>query len=177
VWLADGAPADIADRLRAAGLAVVAERSLAVEAERQERHGPALALRFYLVVAVAAVALGLGGVAVVASTERAALAAQLRALRIQGVPAGIVWRVGFGGHAALTALAAVVGTAAAGLAWWVARRTLPLFSDGGEAFYAPPWPRPLVVLGAVSAALLVLTAAGAAATLGLRRAVERDTAC
>jgi hypothetical protein len=174
VWLAGDAPADAPDRLREAGLTVLGDRTLAAERDRQERHGPALALRFYLVVAVAAVALGLGGVAVVASTERAGLAAQLRALRVQGVPAGIVWRVGFGGHAALTALAAVVGAATAGLAWWVARATLPLFSDGGEEYYAPAWPRPAVVAAAVLAALLVLTAAGAAATLGLRRAVERS---
>jgi hypothetical protein len=172
VWLAAGTPDGTVDRLRAAGLAVLADRSLAEEADRQERHGPALALRFYLVVAVAAVALGLGGVAVVASTERAALAATLRALRVQGVPPGIVWRVGFGGHATLTGLAALIGAATAGLAWWVARGTLPLFSDGGEEFYAPAWPRPGAVLAAVLAALLVLTAAGVAATLGLRRAVE-----
>jgi hypothetical protein len=175
VWLAAGTPAGMVDRLRDAGLTVLGDRNLAAERDRQERHGPALALRFYLVVAVAAVALGLGGVAVVASTERAGLAAQLRALRVQGVPAGIVWRVGFGGHAALTALAAAVGTAAAGLAWAVGRATLPLFSDGGEEYYAPAWPRPAVVVPAVLAALLVLTAAGAVATLWLRRAVARGT--
>jgi hypothetical protein len=176
VWLAAGAPAGMVDRLRDAGLTVLGDRRLAAERDRQERHGPALALRFYLVVAVAAVALGLGGVAVVASTERAGLAAQLGALRVQGLPAGVVWRVGFGGHAALTALAAAVGTAAAGLAWAVARATLPLFSDGGEEYYAPAWPRPAVVILAVLAALLVLTAAGAVATLWLRRAVARVTA-
>jgi hypothetical protein len=173
VWLSADAPADLADRLSDAGLAVVADRSLAVERQRQEQRGPALALRFYLVVAIAAVALGLGGVAVVASSERGGLAAQLRALRVQGVPAGITWRVGFGGHAALTVLAAVVGSAAAALAWWVARGTIPLFTDGGEQFYAPAWPRPAIVVVALLAAMLVLTAAGAVATLGLRRAVER----
>jgi hypothetical protein len=171
--LARDAPQAAVDRLRDAGLTVVGDRSLDAERRRQERRGPALALRFYLVVALAAVALGLGGVAVVSSTERAALAAQLRALRIQGVPRGIVWRVGLGGHTALVALAAVVGAGAAALAWWLARDTLPLFSDGGERLYAPAWPRPLPVLAALLAAALTLAAAGALATLGLRRAVER----
>jgi hypothetical protein len=173
VWLTADAPSGLVDGLKDEGVAVLAERSIAAERDRQDRRGPALALRFYLVVAVAAVALGLGGVAVVASTERAAMAGHLRALRAQGVPAGLTWRVGLGGHAVLTGLAAVVGGGAAALAWWVAHDTVPLFADGGETYYAPAWPQPLPVVVALVAALAVLTAAGAVATFGLRTAVER----
>ena len=152
---------------------MVADRTLTAERDRQERRGPALALRFYLVVAAAAVGLGVGGVAVVTATERPELAAQLRALRDQGVPPGVTWRVAFGGHAVLTGLAAGIGLAAAALAWWLARGAVPIFTDGAERFYAPAWPRPLVVVAASLVAVLVLTIAGAVAAAGLRRAVER----
>ncbi|HYN94069.1 MAG TPA: hypothetical protein VES42_09510, partial [Pilimelia sp.] len=173
VWLAADAPAELPARLREQGLVVVADRSVDVAVARQERSGPALALAFYLFVAVAAVAVGVGGVAVVAATERSALAGQLGALRAQGLPAVATWRIAFGGHLTVTVLGAVVGCAAGALSWSVARGVVPMFADGAGAIYAPAWPRPVPVLAALGAALVVLVVAGAAAAVGLRRAVER----
>jgi hypothetical protein len=172
VWLTADAPPELIDRLREAGLVIVADRTTKAEVARLGERGPALALRFYLLVALAAVALGVGGVAVVAAADRWGQTGQLRALRAQGLAPAIAWRIGFGGYAALTAAALVLGALAAALAWWLARTVIPLFADGGGRAYAPATPHPLIALAALAGAALVLLGAGAVAAAALRRAVE-----
>jgi putative ABC transport system permease protein len=172
VWLSANAPADIADRLRKAGLVIVGDRTIAAETGLADEKGPALALRFYLLVALAAVLLGIGGMAVLANADRQEQSVMLRALRMQGLPTGVAWRQGLGGYAALITTAALVGTAAAAFAWWFARDVVPLFADLGRTAYAPAWPQ-LTLLGIVlagSAAVLAVT--GVVASMALRRAVE-----
>jgi hypothetical protein len=172
VWLTADAPAGLTDRLREAGLVILADRSTVAEVDLLGRRGPALALRFYLLVALAAVALGIGGVAVVAAADRWGQTGQLRALRAQGLPPAVPWKVGFGGYAALTGAGLLLGTLAAALAWWLARGVIPFFADNGGTPYTPATPRPLVALAVLAGATLVLAGAGAVAAASLRRAVE-----
>lgn len=172
VWLTADAPPQLTDRLREAGLVILTDRTTSSETDLLGRRGPALALRFYLLVAIAAVALGVGAVAVVAAADRWSQTGQLRALRAQGLPAAVPWRVGFGGYAGLTAVALVLGTLAAALAWWLARTVIPFFADVGAGRYLPLAPRPLVAAAALAGAAVVLIGAGAIAAAALRRAVE-----
>jgi putative ABC transport system permease protein len=172
VWLTGDAPPQVTDRLREAGLAILSDQTTQSQTTLLGARGPALALRFYLLVALAAVALGVGAVAVVAAADRWGQTGQLRALRAQGISPAIPWRLGFGGYAALTATAAVLGTLAAALAWSLARSVVPFFADNGGGPYLPAAPRPLVALAALAGGALVLVGAGAVAAAGLRRAVE-----
>jgi hypothetical protein len=172
VWLTSDAPADVLDRLRGVGLVIRSDRTVRAELQRLDHGGPALALRFYLVVAVASVAMGVGGLLVVATADRWAQARQLRALRQQGLSPGAVWRVGFGGYGLLIAVGIGLGTAAAAVAWWLSRTVIPFFTDAGGEPYLPSVPAPVTAGGALigAAAILLVTAAVAAA--GLRRAVR-----
>lgn len=172
VWLSASAPADVADRLRKAGLVIVGDQTIGAAIGLADEKGPALALRFYLLVALAAVLLGVGGMAVLANADRQEQTTMLRALRMQGLPTGVAWRQGLGGYAALITTAAIVGTAAAAFAWWFARDVVPLFADLGRTEYAPAWPA-LPLLGlVVLAAAAVLAVTGVVASMALRRAVE-----
>jgi putative ABC transport system permease protein len=172
VWLTGDAPPRVTDRLREAGLVILSDRTTESQTTQLGERGPALALRFYLLVALAAVALGVGGVAVVAAADRWGQTGQLRALRAQGLSPAIPWKIGFGGYAALTATAVVLGTLAAALSWSLARSVVPFFADNGGSPYLPAAPRPLVALAALAGGTLVLVGAGAVAAGALRRAVE-----
>jgi hypothetical protein len=172
VWLTADAPPELTDRLREAGLVIVADQTTKSEASQLGQLGPALALRFYLLVALAAVALGVGGVAVVANADRWGQTGQLRALRAQGLSPAVPWKVGFGGYAALTATALVLGTAAAAVAWSLTRTVIPFFADSGGTPYLPLLPSPLGVVAALAGATVVLVGAGAVAAASLRNAVE-----
>jgi putative ABC transport system permease protein len=176
VWLTADAPPQLTDRLREAGLVILADRTTKSEATQLGQRGPALALRFYLLVALAAVALGVGGVAVVAAADRWGQTGQLRALRAQGLSPAVPWKVGFGGYAALAGAALVLGTLAAALAWSLARTVIPFFADDNGSPYLPVMPRPLVASAALAGATLVLVGAGAVAAAALRRAVEAPSA-
>jgi putative ABC transport system permease protein len=173
VWLAADAPPAVLDRLRDAGLVTVSERSVRARADLLDRGGPALALRFYLLVAAAAVALGVAGVAVVAAADRWGQTGALRALRDQGMSPAVAWKVGFGGYAVLTMAALVLGTGAAAAAWWLARTVIPFFTDGAGGDYVPATPDPVVAVAALAGATAVLIGTAAVAAAGLRRAVER----
>jgi putative ABC transport system permease protein len=172
VWLAANTPSQVVDRLHQAGLVIITDQTARHELTLLDQRGPALALRFYLFAAIASVALGVGGLAVIAAADRAGQAEALRALRVQGLPSRIPWQVGLGGYAVLAAIAAVTGSLATVIAWWLTRAVIPMFTSGGESLYAPAAPHPIPVLGALLAAVAVLVAAGAVAAAGLRRAVE-----
>lgn len=175
VWLAADAPTGMRDALRAQGLVVVGQDSAGGRTRELNSSGPALALRFYLVVSLTAILLGLGGLLVAAAAESEEQRRQMRALRVQGLPVRAVWVQSFGGYALLTAAAAIAGTGAAALAWWIARTVVPFFADTG---YAPRTPALLPradLVGATTAAAAILLLATAAITVAaLRRAVERS---
>ncbi|GAA3215763.1 hypothetical protein ACFO1B_14800 [Dactylosporangium siamense] len=155
VWLASDAPPAVVDALTAAGLTVTGERTLSGERALLSRTGGALGMRFSLLAGVAAAVLGAAALLVtVAGGDRA----DLTALRRQGAPARMTRRVERAAALALVAVALVVGSAAAVVAWFAVGRYLPAVDPG----YVPP-PGPLLLSLCAAAALL-----GAGALVGAR---------
>ncbi|GIH13504.1 FtsX-like permease family protein [Rugosimonospora africana] len=156
VWLAADAPASILDRLRGNGLTVVETESDEARLRYLDRQGPAAGMRFHLLAGVLAVLLAVGGLVLIATVDRRA-AGQLRALRVQGVPRAVVASANRYGYAGLVLAALVLGPIAAGAAWALTGRSIPLFADG-VALLPPPlvphWP-PLVIALAIAGLLLM----------------------
>ncbi|MGC5020231.1 FtsX-like permease family protein [Micromonospora sp. DT47] len=159
VWLGRAAPADVLDRLRAQGLVVRYDRTIAAVRQDLRRQGPALALGFNLFAALAGVLIGAAGLVATAAADQRNRAATLVALRRQGLPERAI-RGGYGWPVA-------VATAAGGLAtvaiWVLARDGQRLFSDGRSPVPVPAWPEvdrllavmvPAVVVFAVTAVVL-----------------------
>ncbi|WP_027344366.1 FtsX-like permease family protein [Hamadaea tsunoensis] len=175
VWLAADAPAGLRDALRSQGLDVIGDVTAAARTRELDRSGPALALRFYLVVSLTAILLGLGALLVAAAAESEEQRRMMRALRVQGLPARAVLAQSFGGYALLTLAAAIAGTGASALAWWVARAVVPFFADSGYAPRTPALlPRADLVGVTTAAAAVLLLVTSAITVAALRRAVERS---
>jgi hypothetical protein len=150
VWLAAGAPADVVERLRAAGLTVLAEDSVAGADARQSRYGPAAALRFTLAAGVVNLVVAGLALAVVATVQRRVRTDELMALRQQGVPAPALRRAGRWAALAPAAMGVVVAVCTAIAARMVASSPVPAFTDG--------WPDPPDAVGAAALALVVAAA-------------------
>ncbi|MEV0720532.1 FtsX-like permease family protein [Asanoa sp. NPDC050611] len=174
VWLAPGAPAGIVDKLRAGGLTVIADETAASVTDRLDREAPPAALRFQLVAALAGLLLTAGAFIVVAAVERPERAAELAALRAQGLPPRVVRRVAWGGYGGLAVAAVLLGLGASALAQAVTRRPIPLFVDGWDVLPVAVGPQFLPLVMALLGGLLVVGAAGAAAATLLVRAVRGE---
>ncbi|WLS45250.1 hypothetical protein Q3V37_28465 [Micromonospora profundi] len=159
VWLAPTAPADVLDRLRAQGLVIRNDRTIAGVRQDFDRQGAALALRFNLFAALAGVLIGAAGLIAMAAAEQRNRVAMLVALRRQGLSPRAV-RGGYGWPV-------VVATVSGGLAtlaiWLLTRDGQRLFGDGRSPVPVPDWPDvgrllvftvPTVVFFAVTAAVL-----------------------
>ena len=85
VWAGASAPADLVDRLAAAGVPTLAVQTIEGERDRLSRAAPALGLRLYLIAGVVAVALAVGAVLLTAYVGAAARRYELAALRVAGV--------------------------------------------------------------------------------------------
>jgi putative ABC transport system permease protein len=173
VWLSSSAPASIVDDLREVGLTPLRQESLSDRLAQLHAQGNAVGGRFQAVVAVVGLLLAAGVVLVDASRDRPVRAAELAALRAQGVSLRIVRAVGYGGLAAVVATAIVVGVLA-GLAGAAIGRILsPGFVDGWDILPTVSLhPYPVAAAAGATAAVLgaVVFAAGAAL---VRRTRER----
>jgi putative ABC transport system permease protein len=165
VWLSPAAPPSIVDDLRRAGLIPLREESLAGRVDGLAAEGSAVATRFQAAVAVVGLLLAAGAVLVLAAQERTGWSAELAALRRQGIAASVVRVVGWGGPAALTGSATLVGLAAGLVGAVIARGLHPGFVDGWAVLPAAPL-RPYPVAGALLLAVVVL--GGAVALIRLR---------
>jgi hypothetical protein len=165
VWVAADAPANLVDRLRQNGLTIVDGESNAARLRYLDGQGPAAGLRFHLLAGALAVILAVGGLVLIATVDRRATG-QLRALRVQGVPRATVAAANRYGYVGLVLAALVLGPLAAGGAWLLTGRSIPLFADGVRLLPPPLWPHwpPLFVAWA-AAGLLLLGVALAAARL------------
>ncbi|MFF5177876.1 FtsX-like permease family protein [Micromonospora sp. NPDC000316] len=159
VWLAQSAPADILDRLRARGLVIRDDRTIAGEREEFDRQGAALAVRFNLFAALAGVLIGSAGLVAMAAAEKRNRVAMLVALRRQGLSPRAVR----GGYGWPVAVATVSGGLAILTIWPLTRSGQRIFSDGRSPLPLPEWPDvdrlllfivPTVALFAVTAAVL-----------------------
>jgi hypothetical protein len=168
VWLSASASPSIVDDLRAAGLVPLREESLPANLDRLSAEGSAVGVRFQAVVALVGLVLAAGAVAVLSAQERAGRAAELAALRAQGVAAAVVRAVGYGGVAVMTGAAVLVGLVAGLVGAAIARLLHPGFIDGWSVLPTAP-PHPLPVAAGLAAAVLVLGAAATAAAVGLIR--------
>jgi hypothetical protein len=155
VWLAPGAPAALLSRLTGQGLVITGTDSIAADASRLAREGPAAALTFQLLTGVVGVLLAAVALVAAAASERRSRATELAYLRAQGLPARSATAIGYGGYGVLVAAAVGCGLLAAALARVLTRLEVPFFVD--------PWPVP----GVSHAPSFGLLAAGLVAVLAL----------
>ncbi|MFI6271970.1 FtsX-like permease family protein [Micromonospora zamorensis] len=159
VWLAQSAPPDVLDRLRAQGLVVRGDRTITHVREDFDRQGAALALRFNVFAALAGVLIGAAGMVATASAEQRTRVAMLVALRRQGLPPRAVR----GGYGWPVVFAVVSGALVTLVIWLLTRGGQRLFSDGRSPVPLPDWPDvgrlllfavPAVILFALTAVVL-----------------------
>lgn len=165
VLLAADAPAGLTDKLRQAGLTVIGSATVTGRVHYLQHQGPATGLRFHLLAGVLAIGLALGGLALVAAVDRRA-GWQPRALWVQGVPRPALTAANRYGYIGLVLAALLLGPLAAGAAWLLTGRSIPLFADRTQTIPAPTWPSwPVLAAGWALAGTALLAAALAAARL------------
>lgn len=172
VWLAEGAPDGLADRLRAAGLAVEGERLASQREELFGRQPPSLGMLLFLVGAGVAALLAASGTLLdlyLLGRRRAFELAAMRAIgvRRRTLAAGVLLE-----QAMVLGAGIVFGVAAGLLAARLVVPAVPLYND--RPVFPPvllePDPRPLGLLVAVMAAA-VGAGIGLATALLMRLAV------
>jgi putative ABC transport system permease protein len=131
VWLAADAPDGIVTALAGHGVRVVDDDAIADRLHTLQQQGPAVALRFALLVALVGLVLGVGAFALVAAVERGPRAGEFAALRRQGMRLGVVRTVSYGGYLIFVTLAVALGVATA-VSW----RSL---DGGGMLIFADDW--------------------------------------
>jgi hypothetical protein len=166
VWLSPGAPADILDRLRSAGLVVTADTRATQVRARLDEQGPALALWFYILVGVLAAALAAGALVLAAAVDRARRIEDLSALRAQGLPRTAVRRATLWTYPVMVGGAVVAGMAIALLGWRLTGWALPLAGLHPPALPFPALPGALSLL--VTAVLSFAVLSGVAILAGRR---------
>ncbi|WP_436520367.1 FtsX-like permease family protein [Actinoplanes sp. HUAS TT8] len=158
VWLTADAPGPVVDRLRAAGLTVLADETAADRAARTPGRGTAPAGTFTVFCAVIALLTAAAATAVAASVDRAPQRAAATALRVQGLPARTLAGTRYLGPFALVGAAVLGGVLAASVARRVAGEPDSFFADGWRLLPPPEvlgW-GPLLISGL--AAMLCLSA-------------------
>ncbi|MFI5907076.1 FtsX-like permease family protein [Dactylosporangium sp. NPDC051541] len=176
VWAGPGAPADLAARLGAQGIPVLATESVTGYTDRLARRAPALGLWLYLLAGGAAILLALGVVLLSAYVGVRARLYELAALRVAGVRAGPLRRAVFREYRALLGLPLVVGLAAGIVGALVMLPGIPLVTAGapaGSFTYEPglgalPIALAVTVLGLLLTVLFVLRLLGRATPLRLK---------
>jgi putative ABC transport system permease protein len=172
VWLAEGAPEGLVDRLRAAGLAVEGERRASQREELFRRQPPSLGMLLFLVGAGVAALLSVGGTLLdlyLLGRRRAFELAAMRAIgvRRRTLAAGVLIE-----QAMVLGAGMVFGVTAGLLAARLVLPAVPLYSD--RPVFPPmllaPDPRPLGLLVAVLVAA-VGAGIGLATALLVRSAV------
>lgn len=166
VWLSPKAPAGILDRLRSAGLVVTGDTRATRVRDRLDRQGPALALWFYVLVAVLAAALAAGALVLAAAVDRSRRIEDLSALRGQGLSRAAVRRATLGTYPVLVGAAVLAGTAIALLGWRSTGWALPLAGLDPPAFPLPTLPSALSLTAVAILTFVVL--AGVAVLAGRR---------
>ncbi len=172
VWLGAAASVQAERNLELAGVEVLASESIANRRAELGARGPPTALRVMLLSAVVAVGLALMSFAVSAVAERRARSGELAALRRQGMRAGPLRRVSFGGYLMLAAVAVGLGTVTGLALSRLLPPALPTFADGWQDLPAPapPIEAPIEITAAVVAAYAIVAVIAGA---GLVRAVRR----
>lgn len=159
VWLATQGPTPVVDRLREAGLVVLADDTLLARQARLAEQGPAVSTWFRLLAAAAGLLLAAAALSVAATVDRSARAVDLRALRTQGLSRRAAITIGYAGYATLVPVGVLCGLVASALAGGLVGLPEPMFTDGGQLVVASAGVHPVVlgVAGLVALAVLGLT--------------------
>jgi putative ABC transport system permease protein len=164
VWLAATAPTGIEADLTAAGITVLSRASIDERRAALDARGSAAALRFMLAVAVVALGLVLLSFAIAAAAELRPWAADLGALRRQGLAGRVVRRAAILGYLAAATAAVGLGLLT-GLVLQVTLPTaVPIFADGWSDVDTPG-ASPVLAAG-MAATVAVLFGAVALAAAG-----------
>ncbi|MDY7091236.1 MAG: ABC transporter permease, partial [Actinomycetota bacterium] len=145
VWLNERAPPGIVDRLAAQGLTITADVRAADVRARLDTQGPAIALWFYVIVAVLATALATGALTLAASVDRNRRVEDLSALRSQGLTRSALRQATLWTYPVLMVVAVLAGSGVAMLGWWLTGWALPLAGLTPTAIPLPAWPRGLTI--------------------------------
>ncbi|MEU8244436.1 FtsX-like permease family protein [Actinoplanes missouriensis] len=160
VWLSASAPDDIAARLSDQGVKVVGDVRAEQLARRLDRQGPAVAIGYFVLVAVLVAGLAAGVLVLTAAVDRQRRAEDLAALRVQGLGRGEARGAVLWAYPWMVVLAVVAGTAVALGGWALTGWALPL-----AGLEPPPLPfpgRPGVAPLALTAGALLIVLLGAA---------------
>ncbi len=175
VWLAAGTPEPVLAALRANGLTVLDDASVAEQATRLRAQGTAAGATFALLAAVVGLLLGAATVAVVAAVERGPNLEQLSALRMQGLPLRTAVTIGYAGSAALVATGLLAGLLAATIAGPAVGVTVRPFTDNWTLIPPPGALGPGALAAAGLVALLTLGVTSWLAVRPLIRDLRRSS--
>ncbi|GIF17813.1 hypothetical protein BJ973_009223 [Actinoplanes tereljensis] len=175
VWLNDRAPADILDRLGAAGLTVTGDNSSAAVRRQLDEQGPALALWFYLLAGALSVLLGAGALVLAAAVDRARRVEDLAALRTQGLRRRTAARATLWTYPVLVAFASLVGVLTGLATWAMTGWALPLAGLNPPSLPLPGWPGVRSVAVTTLLVLILLTIVAAGTGGDLHRRIDRGT--
>jgi putative ABC transport system permease protein len=166
VWLGRNAPPDALDQLRRHGLTIVSVQSLDQQRRALDEQGPAVAVRFHLLAAGFAVLLAAGALWLVAAVDRRRRAAEVRALRAQGISRR---DASASGYLAMAGVAAGLGLVAGLVSWVLVGDQIPVFDGPVTTITLPKWPSVPALGLAWLIAALVLVVTAMLAGLRLRR--------
>jgi putative ABC transport system permease protein len=172
VWLTAAAPADVLDQLARQGLVITGDtRSSAVRAQLDQQ-GPALALWFYVLAGCLATVLAAGALILAAAVDRGRRVEDLSALRAQGLERRAAGQATLWAYPILAVIAVVVGLGIALAGWAITGWTLPLAGLDPDPLPFADWPRPLTLVAAGLAMLIVLAGVALLTGRDLRRRVR-----
>lgn len=169
VWLAPNAPDSVVDALRGRGLTVVRDYSIAARTSQLGAQADVIGARFGVLTVLIGLLIAAAAVGITTAVDRDPQAAQLRALRNQGLPLPVATGTVYIGTFALIAAGLLGGLLAAAAARPVAGVVVPPFPDGWRLVAAPGALGAPAVLVAAAVALLVIGVTGWFAVLPLIR--------
>jgi len=173
VWPNDDAPGDVLQRLRTNGLVVQDDVRARDRLDLYRRQGPALALGFLLLAALAALILAAFGLLAAAAIDRSDPNGYTM-LVPHGLRARTLRHAALAGRVTLVLIAAVAGLGAAAASWAAGRRIVPVFPESLPGFPVDSLPTPEATTPLAAAGLALLVTAWLAARIS--RTAERNEA-
>jgi len=173
VWLAAGTPMSVLRALAAQGVIRTGSDTIATRSATYAAEPQVVGLRFQLVAGLISLALAAAALLLVASVERGPRAADLVALRRQGISARVARGVAIGAYAVLAVAALIFGFFTAIIDRF-ASGSIPPFRDGWHVLARPPTLPPMALLTGVAITVVVLGCAAVLSAHQVTRAVRNE---